>query len=108
MKRPAPHPTSRGTTIMNSRTRILLTMGILALMATAVSAGSFALFTASTAVPNELFSTGTLSIGASHTSAIAALTNTLPGDTVSGLETLTNTGPEALTSYQLVTAVTAA
>jgi spore coat-associated protein N len=93
---------------MNSRKRILLTLGILALMATAVSAGSFALFTASTAVPNELFSTGTLSIGASPTSAIASLTNMLPGDTVSGLETLTNTGTEDLTSYQLVTAVTAA
>jgi spore coat-associated protein N len=92
---------------MNSRKRILLTLGILALMATAVSAGSFALFTTSTAVPNELFSTGTLSIGASPASAIASLSNMLPGDTVTGLETLSNTGTEDLTSYQLVTSVTA-
>lgn len=93
---------------MNSRKRILLSLGILALMVTAISAGSFALFTASTAVPNELFSTGTLSIGASPASALTTLSNMLPGDTVTGLETLTNTGTEDLTSYQLVTTITAA
>jgi hypothetical protein len=93
--------------IMNSRKRILLTLGILALMATAVSAGTFALFTTSTAVPNELFSTGTLSIGASPASAIASLSNMLPGDTVTGLATISNTGTEDLTSYDLATAVTA-
>jgi hypothetical protein len=92
---------------VNSRKRILLTLGILALLVTAVSAGSFALFTASTAVPNELFSTGTLSIGASPSSAIVSLSNMLPGDTVTGLETISNTGTEDLTSYQLVTSVTA-
>ena len=93
---------------MTTRRRVLLSLGILAAMATVVSLGSYALFTASAPVPNELFSTGTLSIGTSPSSAIATLSNMLPGDTVTGLETLTNTGSEDLTSYQLVTSVTAA
>ena len=92
---------------MNTRKRVLLTLGILALMATAVSAGTFALFTVTTAVPGELFSTGTLSMSASPASALATLSNMVPGDSITGLETLTNSGTEDITAYQLVTTVTA-
>jgi hypothetical protein len=93
---------------MNPRTKkkALLSVLILAVLSTFLTVGTFALFTASTASPNNLFATGTVSLSNSNSAgATATLSNMLPGDSASGLVTVSNNGTEDVTSYALATSV---
>ena len=93
---------------MNNSKKVLLSLLVLGLLTTVVTVGTFALFTASTSNSNNVFATGTLSMSNSNgASATATLSNMVPGDTVTGLISINNSGSEDITSYQLSTAATA-
>jgi spore coat-associated protein N len=75
-------------------------LGLLAvgLIAGSLSAGalSLALFTSTTAVSGNAFTAGTIVIGAAPATAALTATNLMPGDTVNGSITVTNSGTSQL------------
>lgn len=80
-------------TIRTSHTRILLTLaGVVAVATIGAAAVSLALFTSSASVPANTFSTGSVSITTSPTSALVSYTNMAPGDQVTNPITVTNNG----------------
>ena len=81
-----------------SRLRPLLLVSALTLALVSVGAGAFslALFTSTTDVTSNTFTTGTIVIGASPASALITYANMLPGDSVTGALTVSNTGTGAL------------
>jgi predicted ribosomally synthesized peptide with SipW-like signal peptide len=87
--------------------RVLMSLGILGLMAGVGSIGTYALFSASSATGNNTFATANLSItNDKSASSVLSLSNMVPGDTVTGIVNVTNAGGEDLTAYDLATSVT--
>jgi predicted ribosomally synthesized peptide with SipW-like signal peptide len=79
--------------VNTKRNKILLTLGAAAVVATiGASAVSLALFTSTAVVPGNTFSTGTVQIGTSPTSALVTYSNMAPGDQVTAPITVSNTG----------------
>jgi predicted ribosomally synthesized peptide with SipW-like signal peptide len=90
------------------RRKLLLSLGVLGVTTGVLAVGTYALFSANTTSASNLFATGTLALSNSNSvSATVTLSNMIPGDSVTGLVTIQNTGTEDLTAYQLATAVTA-
>jgi hypothetical protein len=90
------------------RRKLLLSLGVLGVTTGVLAVGTYALFSANTTSASNLFATGTLTLSNSNSaSATVTLSNMIPGDSVTGLVTVQNTGTEDLTGYQLATAVTA-
>ena len=89
----------------SARTRGLLVMLVVGVLASLTGTVSFALWSTNTAASNDLFSTGTVSLSNSAGgTAFVTLTNMVPGDSATGIVTVNNSGSEDLTSYQLTTA----
>lgn len=89
---------------MKNSKRILLSAMVLGVLTTLMTVGTYALWTTSTATAGNVFATGTLSLANDHSSsAVASLSNMVPGDTVTGLLTVTNSGSEDITAYLLTT-----
>ena len=83
---------SRVDVLMKRRGRLLLAL-LLLLLAAAVAIGSVAIFTSSSVNPENVFSTGTLSIDNNKEgAAILTATGMVPGDTANGLVTIRNSG----------------
>ena len=90
------------------RAKVLATVLIIGGTSAFLTAGTYALFTANTVSANNLFATGTLTMGNSNSaSATVTLSNMIPGDTVTGTVNVQNTGSEDIAAYQLASAVTA-
>src|ERR1700704_3279233 len=90
------------------RRKLLLSLGVLGVTSGLLAAGTYALFSANTTSASNLFATGTLTLSNSNAaSATVTLSNMIPGDSVTGLVTIQNTGTQDLAGYQLATAVTA-
>jgi hypothetical protein len=87
---------------------LLLGLGTIGLAA-AVTVGSGADFTSSTANPSNVFTAGTLSHSNNRAGAILTATNMKPGDTASGTVDIKNTGtlPGAFSLSKTITAETA-
>src|SRR5262249_8845152 len=81
-----------------NRLRPLLLIGALALSLVSVGAGawSLALFTSQADVTSNTFTTGTIVLPTSPTSALIGFTSMLPGDSVTSALTVTNGGTGAL------------
>jgi spore coat-associated protein N len=81
------------------------TLGALAvvLAAVGITVGSGASFTASAANPGNAFSTGTLVIANSPSTALLSVTGMKPGDTSSSTVDITNTGSLALLGQMQLT-----
>jgi hypothetical protein len=96
----APHPAPA-----RNRSRALLALAVVALAITSVGSGIFslALFTSSATVGANTFTTGTITITTSPTTAALTASNLMPGDTVTAPIQINNTG-----SAQLRYAITAA
>jgi len=87
--------------------KILLSLLVLGAVTSAISAGTFASFTATTSNPGNTFATGTLTMDTDHSAAsFLALSGMVPGDSVAGLLAIQSTGSEDMT-YALTTDVTA-
>jgi hypothetical protein len=95
---PAPAPN-------RARTRPILLLAVLGLAITSIGSGVFslALFTSSATVGANTFTTGTITITTSPTTAALTAGNLMPGDTVTAPIQINNTG-----SAQLRYSVTAA
>ncbi len=92
---------------MSSLKKFLLSLVILGSVTSAIGAGTFASFTATTSNPGNTFATGTLTIDTDHSGAsFVGLTGMIPGDSVAALLTIQSTGTEDMT-YTLTTDVTA-
>jgi hypothetical protein len=92
---------------MSIKKRALGSLVIVGALFAFVTGGTFALFNASTASGGNLFSTGTLTLSNSNgASATATLANMVPGDSITGLVSVQNTGSEDLTQYAMAAAVT--
>jgi spore coat-associated protein N len=81
--------------------KLLATLAVVSIGASFVVFGSFAVFTDSQSVPSNTFSTGTLDISTSPTSALVTFSDMAPNDEVTNPITVTNAG-----SMQLRYAVT--
>jgi hypothetical protein len=77
-------------------TKILLTVGVLASLAAALTISSLALFTATQSVPANTFTTGTIDISTSPTTALVSFSAMMPGDQVTAPITVTNAGTAQL------------
>lgn len=73
------------------RTLLALLLG-LSVMSMGAGAFSLALFTSATAVDANVFTAGTIALGASPATAVLTSTAMMPGDTVNGSLVLANTG----------------
>lgn len=95
---------------MNNKKRLIVSLVLLSLLATVAIFGTFAFFGSSaTASTGNLFATGTLTETTDHpASAIATLSNMVPGDSSTGLVQVNNTGSEDITSPTLAVALTSA
>ncbi len=90
------------------RHKLLLSLGVLGVASGLLAAGTYALFSTNTSSASNLFATGTLSLSNSNSAyATVTLNNMVPGDSVTGLVTIQNTGTQDLSGFQLATAVTA-
>jgi hypothetical protein len=79
--------------VKSTKTRLLLTLGAVVVVATiGVGATSLALFTSTTSVAANTFSTGTVIIGTSPATALVTLATMAPGDSVTSPLTVSNTG----------------
>jgi hypothetical protein len=72
--------------------QVLATLAVVSVGASFVVFGSFAIFTDTASVPNNTFSTGTLDISTSPTTALVTFSGTAPGDEVTNPITVTNAG----------------
>jgi len=87
--------------------RFLLSLLILGGVTSAAGFGTFASFTATTANPGNVFTTGTLAIDTDHSAAsFITLSNMIPGDSKADLLTVQSTGSEDMT-YTLTTTASA-
>jgi spore coat-associated protein N len=101
---------ARHTRSRVSRGKVLLTLAVVAAGATAVGAGTYASFTASTTAGPLTVSSGTeaLSVpaaGATNRMTVNA-TGIVPGDTIQRVVNLTNSGNQALSAITLTTNAT--
>ena len=79
--------------VKSTKTRLLLTLGAVVVVATiGVGATSLALFTSTTSVAANTFSTGTVIIGTSPATALVTFATMAPGDSVTSPLTVSNTG----------------
>jgi spore coat-associated protein N len=106
----ARHTRTTGSRRTVSRGKVLVTLGVLAAAATAVGAGTYASFTASTTAGPLTVSSGTeaLSVpvaGATNRMTVSA-TGIVPGDTIQRAVNLQNTGNQNLSSITLTTNAT--
>src|SRR5689334_3200906 len=90
-----------------NRARPLLALATVALAITSLGAGVFSLayFTSSTAVGANSFTTGTIVIGASPSTALFTVANMMPGDSNTQALTIQNNGTAQL-RYAMSTAAT--
>lgn len=72
--------------------KMALTLVVLALLVGLLTVSALALFTDSASVPANTFSTGTVDISTSPTSALVTFSNMAPGDQVTAPITVTNAG----------------
>lgn len=72
--------------------KLSLTVIVLAALVAGLSLSALALFTDTASVPGNTFSTGTLDISTSPTSALVTFTSMVPGDQVTNSITVTNGG----------------
>lgn len=94
---------------LSNRRKLLLSVLVLSVFSTLANAGTYALYTTSSASPNNVFSTGSVSLSnSSGGSATVQLANMAPGDSVAGLVTVTNNGGEDVTAYTFVSSVAGA
>lgn len=89
------------------RRLLLLGMLLAALMAGSIMAvgGSLALFTGTTTLTGNAFTTGTVSLGLNPATALLTAASMMPGDTVAGSLVVTNTGTAQL-RYAMTSAST--
>ncbi len=76
--------------------RILVAAAVVGLMGAFFGSGGLALFTDTASVPSNTFSTGTVDISTSPTTALVTFSAMAPGDTVTAPLTVTNDGTMAL------------
>jgi len=76
--------------------KLTSTIIVLALFVTFIALGVMALFTDTASVPSNAFSTGTVDINTSPTSALVTFSNMAPGDAVVNPVTVSNGGSLAL------------
>jgi hypothetical protein len=91
---------------LSNKKRLILSLTLLSSLATLAVFGTFAVFNASATNTGNTFATGTLSMSASPATTVATLSNMVPGDSITGLITLTNTGTEDIVGYQVATTAT--
>jgi spore coat-associated protein N len=72
--------------------KLALTLVVLGLLVGLLTVSALALFTDSTSVPANTFSTGTVDINTSPTSALVTFSNMAPGDQVTAPITVSNAG----------------
>ena len=77
-------------------TRILMTAGVLASLIAALTISSLAIFTDTQSVPANTFTTGTIDISTSPTTALVSFGAMMPGDQVTAPITVTNAGTAQL------------
>ncbi len=88
--------------------RLLKSLFLLGLLSTLVSAWSYALWTSTSASSANLFATPSIAISSDKVgTAIATLSNMVPGDSIAGLTRVTNSSSEDLAGYSVVVSVTA-
>src|SRR3972149_8479991 len=75
--------------------KLTSTIIVLALFVTFIALGVLALFTDTASVPGNTFSTGTVDISTSPTSALVTFSNMAPGDAVVNPVTVSNGGSHA-------------
>jgi len=73
-------------------TKLLLSMAVFAVAASALALGSNAVFTSTASVPANTFTTGTVVISTSPASAVITYSGMAPGDKVTAPLTVSNTG----------------
>jgi len=89
---PDAHEPSRFDMLLRNRTRLVL-VGLLLLLAVGVAVGSSAVFTSSSANPQNTFTSGTLSQSNSKdNAAILTADKMVPGGSLNGTVTVQNTG----------------
>jgi len=76
--------------------KIAATVAIVGLLAGLGAFGAFSIFTSTASVPGNAFTTGTVVISTSPTSALVTYSNMAPGDVVTAPLTVTNGGSLAL------------
>lgn len=98
---PPPQPDSR----RRRRAFLVLALGVLMLPSVFSSAMTLALFTDTATVGTNAFTTGTIDIATSPTSALVSFTSMMPGDAVTGSLSVSNSGTAEL-RYALTTSTT--
>lgn len=78
------------------RRKLAATVVVLALLVSVLTVGVLAVFTDTESVASNTFSTGTIDISTSPTSALISFSNMLPGDQVTAPITVSNAGSETL------------
>lgn len=93
--------------LASNRTKVIISLVTLTLVSTLITAGTYALYTASTASANNAFSSGTLTLTNNKSASTLLVLNQafIPGDTVTGTMDVTNGGTEDLSGYQLAVAL---
>ncbi len=77
-------------------TKILMTVGLLSSLAAVLTISALAIFTDTESVGSNTFTTGTIDISTSPTTALVTFSNMLPGDQVTAPITVTNAGANQL------------
>lgn len=80
----------------NTRMKLGVTAGVLLAIVSLATVGTLALFTDEDTVAANAFSTGTIALSTSPTSAAVTFSNMMPGDAVTNPVVVTNDGSEAL------------
>src|SRR5919108_2426045 len=78
------------------RRKLAATVVVLALLVSVLTVGVLAVFTDTQSVASNTFSTGTIDISTSPTSALISFSNMMPGDQVTAPITVTNAGTDQL------------
>lgn len=78
------------------RRKLAATVVVLALLVSVLTVGVLAVFTDTQSVASNTFSTGTIDISTSPTSALISFSNMLPGDQVTAPITVSNAGSNEL------------
>ena len=96
-------PTRGGTSRLPNRLKLALSLAVLTLLSTVATAGTYALYATSTPTAPNSFSSGSLSLANDHTATSVLSINQalIPGDSVTGLINVTNTGTEDLSGYKV-------
>jgi len=91
-----PHTPERARSRSSMAKKLVATIGVLALLVSVVSLSVLALFTDTTSVPANTFTTGTVDISTSPTTALVTFSTMAPGDEVTAAVTVSNAGTLAL------------